>query len=333
MDDLPASSVVGETLDAVRANPRPVLAIGVTGHRAARLDTAALPALTATIDATLAQIEQIARAQAGTAELRAVTALADGADSLVSAAALARGWPLFSVLPFARAIYAADFTTGHTRAVFDRLLAASARVFELADDGRGDTAPAAYERAGRIVLAQCDMLIAVWDGQPALGRGGTGDIVAEAIASGIPVIRIDPSGQTEPLMLAPGQATTLSTGLPDLIRAVLRAPTGHGSAGLAVGLDCLAIAARIGLGVVRDEGDQSRLRQAARRIALPAAVVDRAYLTDVYAALLRLIDARIARQPDLRGPLTALRQVTACDDPAFDTLQSRIAELAKLLMP
>lgn len=333
MDELPASSVAGETLDAARANPRPVLAIGVTGHRAARLDTAALPTLAATIAATLARIEQVARAQEATVELRAVTALADGADSLVSEAALARGWPLFSVLPFARAIYVADFTTAHTRAVFDRLLAASTRVFELADACHRDTAPAAYERAGRIVLAQCDVLIAVWDGRPALGRGGTGDIVAEAMAHGLPVIRIDPSGHTEPLMLSPDCATTMPDALPDLIRSVLHVPTDHGHAALADGLACLAIAARIGMGVTTDDGDRPRLRQAARRIGLPAAVADRAYLADVTAALLRLIDTRIARQPALRGPLTALRLATASDDPAFDTLRRRIAALAKLLMP
>ena len=37
-----------------------------------------------------------------------------------------------------------------------------------------------------------------------LGRGGTGQIVAEAVARDIPVIRIDPQGQTEPVLLWDG---------------------------------------------------------------------------------------------------------------------------------
>lgn len=184
--------------------PGPVLAIGVTGHRDARLESGERAALSDMIADTLAQIEQAALALSPHVELRAITALADGADSLVAEAARERGWALFSVLPFARSSYSADFTSPETRAVFDRLLAASARVFEIGGEAQPATAPAAYERAGRIVLAQADILIAVWDGEPALGRGGTGQIVAEAVARDIPVIRIDPRGQREPLLLWDG---------------------------------------------------------------------------------------------------------------------------------
>src|SRR5205807_7548272 len=37
------------------------------------------------------------------------------------------------------------------------------------------------------------LLIAVWDGQRANGRGGTGDVVQAAVAARIPVIVVDPS--------------------------------------------------------------------------------------------------------------------------------------------
>jgi len=204
MNDQSASSAYGETLDEDIANPRPVLAIGVTGHRDARLDGVDSAALTAAIATTLEQIEAAALSQAPAVELRAVTALADGADSMVAAAARERGWALFSVLPFARGTYAGDFTSTQTRAAFDDLIAASARVFEIVGDAHGNSAPAAYERAGRIVPAQADILIAVWDGQPAQGRGGTAHIVAEAVARDIPVVQIDPQGNTAPALLWDG---------------------------------------------------------------------------------------------------------------------------------
>lgn len=47
-----------------------------------------------------------------------------------------------------------------------------------------------YEAAGREILKQADLLIAVWDGQKARGRGGTGQMVKEAIINKIPVIWI-----------------------------------------------------------------------------------------------------------------------------------------------
>lgn len=199
-----ASSAYGDTPDAQFAPAQAVLAVGVTGHRDSRLEAMDCAALDAMIAATLAQIETAARGQAPGVELRAVTALADGADSLVAQAARARGWTLLSVLPFARAAYAGDFTNAQTLAMFDDLVAASASVFEIAGDTDPAAAPAAYERAGKIVLAQADILIAVWDGQPAQGRGGTAHIVAEAVARDIPVIQIDPQGQAAPLLLWDG---------------------------------------------------------------------------------------------------------------------------------
>ncbi len=186
---------------------RPILSIGVTGHRAARLADADEAALAATVAATLERIELAAIAVAADVELRAITALADGADSIVAEAAIRRGWSLASILPFARGHYAEDFASPQSLATYDRLIAASGRVFELAaqesfqDDG---DAPAAYERAGRIVLGQADILIAVWDGGPAQGRGGTGQIVAEAVARDIPVIQIDPLVHIAPALLWDG---------------------------------------------------------------------------------------------------------------------------------
>ncbi len=45
----------------------------------------------------------------------------------------------------------------------------------------------AYEVTGRFVVRHCDLLIAVWDGKPGNGRGGTADIVHYATSVGVPV--------------------------------------------------------------------------------------------------------------------------------------------------
>ena len=52
----------------------------------------------------------------------------------------------------------------------------------------------AYLAASEHVLATVDRMVAVWDGQPSDGRGGTGDIVATARERGLPITVIWPHG-------------------------------------------------------------------------------------------------------------------------------------------
>lgn len=210
------------------------LSVGVTGHRLDRLDAASLPPLADSLEQVLRAIEQAAGSPPPAA-LRLVTGLADGADTIGADGALARGWRLDVVLPFAREEFATDFTPGEARASFVARLEASAAVMELpgdrdATDGHG----LAYERAGRIMLAQSDILLAIWDGGPARGRGGSPQIIAEAILQGVPVIHLDAAGRRAPVLLWDGleeldlgQQTvdTVARGsldaLPDLVRTLL----------------------------------------------------------------------------------------------------------------
>ena len=62
-------------------------------------------------------------------------------------------------------------------------------MFEL--DGSHAHAPDAYGAAARLVLNQSDLLIGVWDGGEAAGRGGTLQTLHDAILYHVPVIRID----------------------------------------------------------------------------------------------------------------------------------------------
>lgn len=158
-----------------------------------------------------------------------VSPLASGADQIAASLALDRGWDLHAVLPMARQDY------GHIDpAAADelaRLLGSSRCILELPGDP-GDPVEA-FVLAGRATVAHCDLLIAVWDGLPARGRGGTADIVDLALLRGTPVLHIpiDPA-QPESLLwsafdpvviTAPGDRACGREANPLTVRAVLEA--------------------------------------------------------------------------------------------------------------
>ncbi len=176
------------------------LGIGVTGHRLGRLDGIDLDALRAALRDLLQTL-----AATAAAPMRLITSLADGADSIAAEESLALGWTLDAVLPLSRADYLSDFTETQARTDHEMLLARSHGVLELDGDRNVEGGSAiAYERAGRVVLAQCDILVAVWDSGPVRGRGGAAQIVAEAVLAGIPVIHLDPAGRHPPRLLWDG---------------------------------------------------------------------------------------------------------------------------------
>ncbi|MEZ5182083.1 MAG: hypothetical protein R2702_09440 [Acidimicrobiales bacterium] len=154
--------------------------MGVTGHR-----SLADPAgVRASVDAVLDRLDP---------PLTAVSSLAEGADRLVARAVLDRpAGRLVALLPLEPAEYAADFGDGASVEEFNELLDAADEVRVIApppdDDGSRE---AAYERAGLAVLEGADVLVALWDGGPGRGRGGTADLVAEARRRGRPVEVVD----------------------------------------------------------------------------------------------------------------------------------------------
>lgn len=176
------------------------VAVGVTGHRLERLGGVDLNRLRARLDQALAALDD---AVPGT-QFRLVGSLADGADTIAADAALARKWQLDTVLPFGRDDYSRDFDQAGVSDLRARL-EASANVLELPgerDESGGEAA--AYERAGRVVLTQSDILLAIWDGDPPRGRGGAAQIVAEAVGNGIPVLVVHPDGEQQPALLWSG---------------------------------------------------------------------------------------------------------------------------------
>src|SRR5205085_9286882 len=124
----------------------------------------------------------------GPAPLIGICALADGADQLFAEAVLEVGGSLEVVIP---ADGYRESLPPDSVAAFDRLLARASAVQRL---GYPESTSDAHEAAGRLLVGRSDVLVAVWDGLPARGPGGTGDVVAYARAAGIPVEIVWPSG-------------------------------------------------------------------------------------------------------------------------------------------
>jgi hypothetical protein len=181
----------------IAAPPRPhvVFRIGVTGHRPNRLDASRLPELEAAIERllreALAQLAQHAVTDTPAPVLRVLCSLAEGSDRLVARIALRLGCDLQVVLPFLRPDYETDFTTPASLDDFRSLLARASAVVEL------NTLPRdrafGYRDAGDTLLNQSDLLLAIWDGKPSAGIGGTIDVIEHAEARGIPTCILDPN--------------------------------------------------------------------------------------------------------------------------------------------
>jgi hypothetical protein len=159
-------------LDAAAAAPRlSVTRIGVTGHRS--IPPSVLPYVRSALRREFS---------AGGVELEAISSLAAGADQLFADIALAHGVPVTAVIPGMD--YEAHLGDAETRSTYRRLLGSCATRVDLPLQ---PTHEEAYFAAGRWIVDHSDRLIAVWDGRPARGPGGTGDIVAYARRTGVPV--------------------------------------------------------------------------------------------------------------------------------------------------
>jgi hypothetical protein len=145
--------------------------IGITGHRHLA-DPSAWGRVEAELSALFGE-----HARPGD---EALSSLAAGADQVFARVALSRGLRLHAVIPCAG--YEATFAPGDEAEGYSALLAASAQVTALDYPAPSDEA---YAAAGRWLVDHGDSLFAVWDGRPARGHGGTGEIVDYARARGV----------------------------------------------------------------------------------------------------------------------------------------------------
>ena len=197
-----------------RRGPPPipfVLSVGVTGHRADMLPPGSeellrkrigeILAVVASGGADLLEMERDCFA-IGPSRRRFISPIADGADQLAAEVALELGWELQVVLPFERSAYRASLANHGARERFDALVERASCLLELPGDP--DHGLDAYVMTGRATVAHCDMLIAVWDGLPPRGRGGTGEVVQFALSRGTAIIHVPltPGGDTRILWSA-----------------------------------------------------------------------------------------------------------------------------------
>jgi hypothetical protein len=159
-----------------------VIKIGVTGHRVLENE----PQLIDSVNKILSQLDEIFNRilKNTTHTFVIISPIAEGADRLVAETVLK--WKgiremdksnLEVVLPLPEEDYLNDFKTSESKDDFKALFAKAKSVITLE---KADSRKAAYEQVGRYVVDNCDVLIAIWDGKPAAGKGGTAEIVGYA---------------------------------------------------------------------------------------------------------------------------------------------------------
>lgn len=152
--------------------------IGVTGH-----STLTVPSLALVHRKVLELLRPRATGLVG------MTCLARGADQVFADVVLALGGALHVVAP-ARDYFSAITDPG-SRQRCERFLRQAVSTVVLGFDSAG---PEAYRAANEYLVDRCDLLVAVWDGSPETGAGGTADAVAHARRRGRTILRAWPDG-------------------------------------------------------------------------------------------------------------------------------------------
>ncbi len=134
-------------------------------------------------------IGEVRRKYAGVPELVVVSSLAAGADQLVAAALQRMGGLLEVVIPCAA--YESTFDVAESRESYRSLLASAALTRYLPYT---EPSEEAFLAAGRQVVEASDEVVAVWDGLPPRGLGGTADVVTYARSRAVPVLVLWPEG-------------------------------------------------------------------------------------------------------------------------------------------
>ncbi|MEA1977008.1 MAG: hypothetical protein U9N80_03825 [Chloroflexota bacterium] len=154
--------------------------IGITGHRT--LDNP--KSIISSVDEALHVIQSSFPAE----HMTILSPLAEGADRMVANRAIAiGGTKLIAILPMPIENYQVDFQSSSSRVEFHNLLQLADEVIELPRTSKREES---YRRAGEYLVAHCDVLIAIWDGLPVRGPGGTAEVVALARKQNLPMVWI-----------------------------------------------------------------------------------------------------------------------------------------------
>jgi len=174
-----------------------VLSVGVTGHRKDALPAESREGLEGRIRSALALLVDGAAAvhaqeaqfyTAAPMRLLFISPLADGTDQIAARIAVELGFELHVVLPFPAPTYRRELADQQSRETFDALMEKASCTLVL--PGEHEQPIDAYVMTGRATISHCDLLLAVWDGLPPRGRGGTGEVVELSVVNGTPVVHV-----------------------------------------------------------------------------------------------------------------------------------------------
>ncbi len=186
---------------------REMLRVGITGHIG--LDPAKMPELERGVEEAIWKIEQAYPNR----YLTVFSPLAVGADRLVARKLLERDSSrLIAVLPVPADDYLNDFgptdlhhvdyESAELRQEFRHWI--SNRAIEVITMPPSATRDEAYEKAGFYIADHSDVMMAVWDGCPSQGRGGTAEIVKRSLSLSKPICHVwagnyktDPAKRTD----------------------------------------------------------------------------------------------------------------------------------------
>ena len=154
--------------------------VGFTGHRQLADEARAA----AHIRRALAGLREEA-----TGEWIGVSSAATGSDLLFAQGVLDAGFSWDAILPLPAVDFQKDFAAEDWRRA-EALLGRAETIRVTATGGDRDEA---YLNCGIETVNACDVFLALWDGEPARGRGGTAEVVAYARELGRPLIVIDPA--------------------------------------------------------------------------------------------------------------------------------------------
>lgn len=112
--------------------------------------------------------------------VKATTMLAAGADTIFAQEAIRLGIQLEILLPFALEKFKKDFNDGD-RAILEAILESNNySVHETGYSTAQKNRDWAYLKTSKYLVDKADIVLAVWDGEPANGIGGTAEIVSYA---------------------------------------------------------------------------------------------------------------------------------------------------------
>ncbi len=180
--------------------PRLVVRIGITGHRVDKLPAdLSVRRLMENLGEAFKLIQREATElchlhpdlyRDEPPQCRLILAPVGGLEYLAAGEALDRDFDLQLILPFGREHYQRKFLSEleweSLKIAFEEVTERSKEIVEL--DGSPEYCESAFEASRQALLRQCDVLIAVWNGED----GYIGQAVREALARGLPVLQVHP---------------------------------------------------------------------------------------------------------------------------------------------